>query len=682
MDFFQEQENARRRSRFLVVWFVLAVIGIVAAVYGVAMAITQVFMKRGGGSGVESLWDPQTMLATSGVTLAIIFCSTGYKMIRLLRGGEAIALDLGGRRLSSDTTDTDERRLLNVVEEMAIASGAPVPDVYLLEQEDSINAFAAGRDTSDAVIGVTRGAIRRLTRDELQGVVAHEFSHILNGDMKMNLRMVGLLFGILSIALLGQVLMQVGFRAGRHVRMGRDGREGVSIATVMLVVGVALYVVGYVGVFFAHLIKASVSRQREFLADASAVQFTRNPDGIGGALRKIGGHVSGSRVMHPLAEEASHMFFGNALGRGFTGRMFASHPPLPERIKKVLPHWKGDFEETELPEVSRGMRNRGTQKKAKRAARRRARSREREKDGEDDGFGGFLGGFGVGSEVMVSGLSGPVGIARGPQGEHLELAQEIHRSLPREWLRHVRQSGGAQTIVFALLLGQDHRVKEAELAALAAEVDRVAYDETVELSAEFAGIPSVSKLALVDLAIPALRRMSPVEYERFLIITEKLIRADGQIDLFEFALRKIFRRHLNRHFHRKPASKVKYDRAEALATETSIILSTCVGLANDSLEDRKRAFAGAIRGLQAEWPQLRLEFMGPAHCGLDRIDESLDRWDQAAPLLKKQLLLACAAAISRDGRIGDHEAELVRAVADAIDEPLPPMLGEKMKVEG
>ena len=321
MDFFEKQELARRRTKWLFVYFVLAILGIIAALhFGFCAIFGQAF-------------DDWEIL---GVTAAGVIGSVGIaslvKIIQLAKGGKAVAEMLGGTPVDPATTDPSERRLRNVVEEMSLASGVPVPSLYILD-EDSINAFAAGYGPTDAAIGVTRGCIENLTRDELQGVVAHEFSHILNGDMRLNIRLMGLLSGILFLAVLGGVLVRIAASSPR----GRSSNEknNASLAALLLGAGAVLYLVGWIGVFFSKLIQAAVSRQREFLADASAVQFTRNPQGIAGALAKIG-HLT-SRLQHPRAREASHMFFGNGLAESWFN-LFATHPPIKERIAQIAPN--------------------------------------------------------------------------------------------------------------------------------------------------------------------------------------------------------------------------------------------------------------------------------------------------------------------------------------------------------
>ncbi len=348
MDFFQNQEVARKKTGRLIVYFLVAVILIIVTVYVAIAAVLRVAepaAREGAVVELPSLWDPQLFAVVAVGTAALISGGSLYKIASLSGGGHTVAELMGGRLLHPQTSDLDERKILNVVEEMAIAAGTPVPPVYLLENEEGINAFAAGHSPNDAVIGVTRGCVRTLSRDELQGVIGHEFSHILNGDMKLNLRLMGVLFGILLIGLSGYILLRSTSGYGVRVSNRDDDRGG---RNVLPLIGLALYVIGYVGVFFANLIKAAVSRQREFLADASAVQFTRNSDGIAGALKKIGALEAGSAIREPRAAEASHMFFGNA---GTAGQLFGlleTHPPLVERIRRLDPSFDGDFSKVRL----------------------------------------------------------------------------------------------------------------------------------------------------------------------------------------------------------------------------------------------------------------------------------------------------------------------------------------------
>ncbi len=317
IDFFDQQQAAHQRTGRLVFLFVLAVVLIILSVYAAVMVVLVLLNKGHGPVAPELLFDPARFALITTLVILVIGLGTLYKVVQLRAGGAVVARQLGGRLVDPGTTDLAERRLLNVVEEMALASGTPVPSVFVLDQEQSINAFAAGFGPGDAVVSVSRGCLEYLSRDELQGVIAHEFSHILNGDMRFNLRLIGLLHGILLLALIGQILMRMTGRSNYSYRSSQgDGDRRDSSALVFFLLGLALLVIGFVGVFFGRLIKCAISRQREFLADASAVQFTRNPDGIGGALKKIGGLAEGSRIENPNAEEACHLFFGQGSRRG------------------------------------------------------------------------------------------------------------------------------------------------------------------------------------------------------------------------------------------------------------------------------------------------------------------------------------------------------------------------------
>jgi Zn-dependent protease with chaperone function len=345
-DFFARQDAARRRTSRLVVLFALAVLAIVVSIHlllGLALGYLAAD-PRSGAIDWRLLGDPGLLAISLGGTLLVVGGGSFFKTMQLRGGGRVVAEELGGRLLNPDTTVPEEQQLLNVVEEMAIASGTPVPPVYLLDREEGINAFAAGFTAGDAVVGVTRGTAQRLTRDELQGVIAHEFSHIVNGDMRLNIRLIGLLHGILIVGILGYYLLRMAFYSGGVRR--RSSKDNNPLPIVAL--GAGLMAVGFFGTLFGNMIKAAVSRQREFLADAAAVQFTRLPAGIAGALKKIGGLSAGSGLQHPNAPEASHLFFGRATS-GLSG-LFSTHPPLGERIRRIEPGWDGTF--PEVPAVA------------------------------------------------------------------------------------------------------------------------------------------------------------------------------------------------------------------------------------------------------------------------------------------------------------------------------------------
>ena len=354
MDFFEAQARAKKSTSRLVALFALAVLGTVLGGYGAAVfALRQTHddnPRRSSRSAqrstlnapLPSWWQPQLFLGVSSLTLAVVGLASLYKWSEFSAGGSAVAESVGGRRVDPHTTDTIERRLLNVVEEMAIASGVPVPAVYIMDEEPAINAFAAGLTTSDAVVAVTRGTLEKLSREELQGVVGHEFSHILNGDMRLNMRLTALVFGILFLGLAGRgILWTLRFQSLGGSR-DREGKNSGGMLIAIGFVGLALLILGYVGYFFGRLIQAAVSRQREYLADASAVQFTRNPGGLSGALKKIGGFTLGSSIQSNQSGAIGHFFFAQGF-RSHFGGLWATHPPLDERIRAIDPQFDGQM---------------------------------------------------------------------------------------------------------------------------------------------------------------------------------------------------------------------------------------------------------------------------------------------------------------------------------------------------
>jgi Zn-dependent protease with chaperone function len=319
MNFFAQQERARSHTKRMLILFVLAVACIVAAI-DIVLFIAFGASDKHHVAHMGAVAPRIIFLTSLGVIAFIGVCSM-YKIGTLRSGGAAVAEQLGAMRIEPTSPDFAHKRLRNVVEEMAIASGVPVPEIYILEDEPAINAFAAGYTPADAAVTVTRGAMDKLTRDELQGVIAHEFSHVLNGDMRLNIRLMGVLFGILVIGIAGRKMLE---------NTGRGSKDSGGYVAF----GIAILAIGYIGVFFGRLIKASISRQREYLADASAVQFTRQPLGIGGALKKIGALVEGSKLQSSEKEEVAHMLFGDGVGYS---DLFATHPPLEKRIKAIDP---------------------------------------------------------------------------------------------------------------------------------------------------------------------------------------------------------------------------------------------------------------------------------------------------------------------------------------------------------
>ena len=644
-DFFDRQDIARRNTGRLVLLFVLAVLAIMASI-DLLFAATMGYLSRDPETGAID-WslatDPQLVGIAVVGTLVVVGGGTLFKIAQLRGGGRVIAEELGGRRLNPDTSAPAERQLLNVVEEMAIASGTPAPPVYLLDEEDGINAFAAGFTINDAVIGVTRGAVERLSRDELQGVIAHEFSHILNGDMRLNIRLIGLLNGILIIGMLGYFMLRAAaFSGSRHRRSGRD-----SSPLPLLALGAGLMVVGFLGTFFGNLIKAGVSRQREFLADASAVQFTRQPAGIAGALKRIGGFVRESTVRSPNAPEASHMFFGRATS-GLSG-LFATHPPLVERIRKLEPSWDGQFAEGDPP-TDRAL-----------AAHPSA---------------GAISGLAGGEALSRDARGAAQSVRRAvddigrPNTAHLQYAARLVEGLPAAVIGAAHEPYGARALVYALLIDRQTEAREAQLAHLSRAADQGVHKETLKLLALVARLDARVRLPLVDIALPALRALTDAQYQQFKQNVTELVEADRTIDLFEWSLQRILLHDLEAQRFRATPVRVRYRKLRRVQPHYELLLSTLAYTGHRDAAAAREAFEQAKQ--HGELPEAR--FRRGEECGLEAFDVALTVLEEAAPRIKRQVLKAAAACIAADREITGPEAELLRAMSASLGCPMPPLL--------
>ena len=636
--FFEHQDQARRSTTRLVVLFGLAVLAIIVSIE-VLLAVTMGYLGRDPDTGAVD-WmaatDPQLIVVSVIGTLIIVGGGSLFKMAQLRGGGQVVAEQLGGRRLTPGSNDPVEQRLLNVVEEMAIASGTPTPPVYLLDHEDGINAFAAGFSPNDAVIGVTRGTATRLTRDELQGVIAHEFSHILNGDMRLNLRLMGLLHGILIIGMLGYFVLRISFYSGGG-RRSKDGNSGVPI----MAIGAGLAVIGFAGTFFGNLIKAAVSRQREYLADASAVQFTRQPDGIAGALKKIGGFGKGSSIQHPNAPEASHMFFGRATS-GFSA-MFATHPSLDDRIRRIDPSWNGEFPENVAPTD----------------ATRDAVAAS--------GAAGFAGQPATTSAATPA-VSAAVASIGQPGPDHLAYAAAILRDMPDVLLSSAREPYGARAVIYALLLDSRPAMRERQTALLASSADPEVFLETKRVRPLVEALDARARLPLLEIALPALRGLTATQRERFEGNVTVLMETDDEIDLFEWSVRMILRRDLDALATHDAGSRVKYHTVAEVRAESTLLLSALAQIGHDDVVSATQAYAQAKGRLGLGEP------MPASALTLEALDRSLAKLDLAAPDVKRQVLEAAVACITADRHVTATEAEVLRAVSAAMSCPMPPLL--------
>lgn len=621
MDFFEHQDQSRRRSRWLVVMFLVAMAAIILAVDAVVVALF-------GVAGTGGLWgtleaNVGLVTAASALTAVAILGGSAFRIAQLGSGGADVAKALGGVPVPPEAEDLPRRRLRNVVEETALAAGLPVPEVFLLEQEPGINAFAAGNTPSDAAIAVTRGALERLDRDELQGVIAHEFSHIGNGDMRLNLRLMGWLFGILLLALVGRGMLYAGGRGGR----GR-GSGGVALF------GLALLVVGYIGVFAGRIIKAAVSRERERLADASAVQFTRNPPGLAGALKKIGGLPGGSRLRETEAEEVSHMLFAEGLS-GF----FDTHPPLVERIRALEPGF--DPAELERMEAVPDRREEPAREEPEEPARR------------------SLAAEGVAPALLV-------GAAGGPGAGALASGHALHRAIPGALKKAVRTEEGARFVVAALVMSHDPQVRERQGAVLRDWLGEEAESRAASLAELVRELEAPLRLPLFEMAWPALRHLPPDDLADLRRAVRALIRADGRVTVFEFALGRLLLMQVRELASPREARRA---RLRACHAELGDLFAVLARAGHPEEAAARRAYeAGLSRLLPRKRPDYR-----PPRDWQAALHRALDRLDGLDSVIKREVLEALAVTCAHDDRVGPEQADLLRAVAASLHCPMPPL---------
>ena len=653
MDFFAQQEKTRKKTKWLVIYFILAVAAMIVAIYIASLLIfsgVQLHQHRFNDEQPQfDLWNPQIFLAVALGTIAIIFIGSSYKTMALAAGGSAVSEMMGARLVSANSTDPDERKLLNVVEEMAIASGVPVPQVYVMDDEDGINAFAAGHKPGDATVTVTRGCMKILSRDELQGVIGHEFSHILNGDMRLNLRLMGTIFGILCLAILGRILLQT----------WRGGRRGSQNYFQLL--GLALLIIGYIGVFFGRLIQAAVSRQREFLADASSVQFTRNPNGITGALKKIGGlGENGSRLSHAHSEELSHMFFGNGVSEPFIG-LLETHPPLPDRIRVFDPNFDGKFPYVRYEGLDQPPEEISKPKRAP----------------LPNLFGTVLGG----TILASGGMDAPPVIKSrhvlpnigNPTPLHLEYAVKLRDALPENVKSAAREPLDTVALIYALLLSDDEKMRATQIAEIGKRSSQFVSDKTAALFPDVSKIAAHVHLPIINLALGGLRNLTAEQFQNFSQTLDWLVNSDGKVELFEFVLQKIILRHLDSQFNGPQKSVVQFYTIKPLVPDCAVVLSALANVSSDDTNAVQKAFEAGAPYLRAP-DDVDLNLLPKENCGVNEIDVALDRLAQAVPIIKKNLIEACVHVVGADGVIVEREAELLRAISDTLDCPMPPFV--------
>ncbi len=620
MDFFGAQDKARRKTKWLVVLFFLAVLLIVLSIYGL---FAMMFLEVPESAPLNYYFEPLLFAWVTGVTVAIIGGASTFKTLSLRSGGTAVAKSLGANEVSLSTKDPLERRLINVVEEMSIASGVPMPPIFIIE-EPSINAFAAGFSIHDAAVAVTRGALKQLSRDELQGVMAHEFSHILNGDMRLNIRLIGPLFGLLVIAFVGRSLLR-GSLFRSHGRGNKN--EGASFF-----IGLALMAIGYIGVLFGRLIQAAISRQREFLADSAAVQFTRNPGGIAGALKRIGFKGVGSTINHAHAEDTAHLFFSKALSGGF-----ATHPPLADRIKAIDPAWDGKF----LPTRAQPEMSRESTKPPPSAT-------------------------GEGANRVFAGGAAAIAMAGQLTENNIRRAMQERIAIHQALGRFLAEPEAARHLVYALMLEDDTDTRQKQLdfiPSLNADLDAGLIGEAANAVKGWHPARRVETLGLLTTVLKQL----PAKHLRQLTSNmRRLAESNGSMSLREFLIIRLVSNEIQ--IARKPAGRSLSNDPARFAKPMGTLLAFLAFLDTDEPAAAQKDFAAAVRKQSVLGEHPLFPAMRPR---VEDLETTFDQMLCMSFALRKAVLTAAADVVMSDGEVSEQEWRALRLTAMAMDCPMP-----------
>lgn len=634
MNFFEYQEQARRQTRWLVFLFILAVL-IIVVVIDIAILVAFGFMDTEQQQFVFNMHTLKAnlpaLMVGAAVTAAVIVVASLFKTAALRSGGGKVARDLGGVLVEADANDPLRRRLYNVVEEIALASGIPVPEIYVLEQESGINAFAAGFSPADAAVAVTRGALEKLNRGELQGVIAHEFSHIFNGDMRLNIRLMGALFGILMLSLIGRRVLHGSYYMGRS----KNSNGGAIV-----IVAVAVMLVGYIGLFFGRWIKSAVSRQREYLADASAVQFTRDPEGIAGALKKIAVYSDAS-YLNVETEEVSHMLFGN----GEKISMFSTHPPLNERIQRVDKSFKPD----DLVQLA---------KKIQRQGQAESEQAERQEKKKKSGGGMFD------ADNLVDQIGHP-------DFSRIMMAAALAASIPEQISQAAHSNQWATEVLFYCLMDRDDEIREQQLLSVA---QNMGSDSEARVRGLLSATPELAReqrLPLLEISIPELKRRPPDHVSKVLATVQALNEADGQTDIFEYLMAKIIAQHL---WESVNPQQVKLSGKKSLSLVIDQALAVIAVLAMHGNEG-SAAVESAYRAGSVLLGADATASVPDIDDWIESLDDALPALDQLKPVDKEKLVKALIATVMADNKVAVAEMELLRVVCSVIHVPLPMISG-------
>lgn len=624
MNFYAAQDRARKSSRILLLLFILlnlAMVCLINLLFAWYLWVNDDPLSLPDRVFLDYLSWERIFIVAAAIGLLLIFAAW-LKWLDVKQGGGAVAEQFGGEQVLHSTANGGERRLLNVVEEMALAAGVPVPPVYIMRHEEGINAFAAGLGLTDAAICVTKGTMDGLNRDQLQGVIAHEFSHVLNGDMRLNMRLLVMLHGMVFFGELGRM-----FASSRTSWWVDSTKSRSSSRGYLVVLGLGLIAIGWCGVLLGNMLKAAISRQREFLADASAVQFTRNPEGIGGALKVIGGSQFQGHLNHPDCQEAGHLFFSAVM----PGWLWSTHPPLDVRIRKIEPRWDGEYLEPEpLPEESDVNLDRGKPKQE-----------------VIDRLIGTL----AGVELMDYAFASEAGT--------------VQPTVENDLYSLARDPYDARVVLLGLLLDSDTNVREKQLK-LIEEQEKPLSERLHNCRSMFSTLPRDEYLLLIELTLPALKAQSEGQYKAFKRLLLQVVQADQQIDLFEWTLYQLVSRYCDAHFGAVRKRENRHKSLDTLKEPYALVISMLAyhGDSADELTSKAFTRGAGIAGFYTLKPVVE------ERCNREALAKAVSELAAATPFLRQRLLKGMVEVVRHDGRILPVERELVTAIAAIMESPL------------
>jgi Zn-dependent protease with chaperone function len=630
MNFYDEQKKAKTSTSYLVFIFLIGLSLFATTISLLILSIDSYILTK---KLIPNSFSEPLFIRSFLSVAFIVFLASLFQFYTLKEGGKAIALSLGGKLITALSHEKSHRTLLNVVEEMAIASGISPPSVYLLSDK-SINAFAAGFTYEDAVIGITQGALDQLNREELQGVIAHEFSHIFNGDMRLNLRLSGMIFGIVFIGAIGRFIVEVlhETRIGRYAAHSSDNKKGGNPIVALYLLGIGLMVLGWIGTVIGEWIKAMISRQREYLADASAVQYTRYPQGIAHALIKIGSNEYGSTIQATAGGTYSHLFFADGIAN-FWDQFFSTHPRLEDRIRRILPSWNEKFILDE---------NKSSKKSPI------------ESSSDTSALTSILT-----APMVIDTLSR---IAQQPGNENITYTRARLDTLPISLHTKSANALSAQWIVLALLLSAE-KIPLLKQQTYLENTSLMMYKNIQDTYKEILLLPRSAHLDLLNLSIPSLRMMSEQQYKVFRQIVIDLIEMDQIVSIWEWSLHAIILTPLDREFSLSKPPKERYKKIEEIQEAISTLFSLLITTQFSNEKNINRS----IETLQAAFTHLSYS----SDVSITRLNQALHEIRQSSKPIRAQILEQAISLLRSDGTLFDDDLEIIHALGALFLIPIP-----------